>query len=332
MCAAKIRAERAEELTKAVGDWLAGGGAVYMVTTTVRHSRRDDVQSLTRWLCKAWSATIRGAPWKRWRSRTGTVAYVRAMEVMLMGPSGPHPHLHVLLFTSGPLASFQYQRAVHWLRERWRDSVRKCFPSTDLYNADLDRHGRHWRHEPTLSAGVNVLRVRAGEGASYISKMGCEMSGISKRGKRGAVDPWGVLNRAADGDPVAAVEWCAYSSGVRGMRLHTWSRGGRAALGLVPDVDDEALAEVVTHERVCVLTGDAWDLLARSVGAARVFDAAESSRGRADVLALVATHCGRTVAAECWEATTRAGPDPWDCILLPGVVKCDHESEAPNAR
>ncbi|MEV8169585.1 hypothetical protein AB0O70_16805 [Microbacterium paraoxydans] len=63
VCSATIRHKRAEEITRAVVEWIGQGGTAYLVTLTARHDYRDELASLM--------DAIQG-------SRSGTAAEIKA--------------------------------------------------------------------------------------------------------------------------------------------------------------------------------------------------------------------------------------------------------------
>lgn len=106
VCSAKIRASRAEEVSAALVHHIQSGGTAYMVTLTLQHHRRHDLEPLLEGLKDAWKALLSGSQWagdpKRGRegerARMGVLGFVRSIEATFGETHGWHPHLHVVLF------------------------------------------------------------------------------------------------------------------------------------------------------------------------------------------------------------------------------------------
>lgn len=106
VCSAKIRANRAEEISAALVRHIRAGGTAYMVTLTLQHHKRHDLAPLMDSLRDAFKALLTGSQWagdpKRGRegerARMGVLGYVRSTEGTYGESHGWHPHLHVVLF------------------------------------------------------------------------------------------------------------------------------------------------------------------------------------------------------------------------------------------
>jgi hypothetical protein len=111
------------------------------------------------------------------------------------------------------------------------------------------------------------------EVAQYLAKLGLELTGIAKKtSKPGHFTSWDIGRRAADGDPHFVGLWKDHALAMLGARQLTWSRGLRAAVGLVEQRTDEELAaeeslEPTEIERLIgVVPGALWDQRVRHCG------------------------------------------------------------------
>lgn len=104
VCSAKIRANRAEEISAALVRHIQSGGTAYMVTLTLQHHKRHALKDLLDSLGDAWKALLSGSQWagdpKRGRAgerkRMGVLGFIRSIEATY-GENGWHPHIHVIL-------------------------------------------------------------------------------------------------------------------------------------------------------------------------------------------------------------------------------------------
>lgn len=217
VCSAKIRAERASEVQHVV----AWHGDAMLWTLTVRHARGHALADVRRGVSKAMRLMARGAPWRRWKARVGFVGSVRALEVT-HGANGWHPHLHLVLLVRDVGA---LEREATWLAERWRSCVVAALGAA---------------HAPDIAHGSDIRRCAD---ATYLAKLGLEVTDASGAKSGGGRSPWRIARDAAEGDELADVRlWREFCDAMFGARMLTWSAGLRARAGLGPDVADAELA------------------------------------------------------------------------------------------
>lgn len=104
-CGAIIRGRRSEEVQDAAAWWEAQGGQFLFVTFTVRHHQEDSLERTMDAVTGAFTATINGAPWKRFAAVHGIRHFIKSQEVTLGWENGWHAHLHVLFFVDLPGAA-----------------------------------------------------------------------------------------------------------------------------------------------------------------------------------------------------------------------------------
>ena len=242
VCALQIRAERADELRRAVHAW--GADNVAMLSLTVRHALGHDLRATRRGLSEAFQRLIRGKPWKRFSEKFGIAHHVRAIEVT-HGAHGWHPHLHALLFLETPLSAQEHDAAIHWLRERWRNCVERAIG-------------------PNFTPNDRGVDLRESKRADYLAKFSLELVDPgTKRGRGKNRTPLQIATSAATGHRAEdAALWVAYCDGMRGAKMLTWSRGLRAAVALADEASDEQIVEGEEQQEaevVAVISRGAWD-------------------------------------------------------------------------
>lgn len=201
VCAAEIRAKRRDQVIRAVSAGMKHKPELswVMVTFTIRHHYGADLEVLRRGLMTAFRKTRqRGTVQRMWKRMVA--ATIRAFEVT-HGAHGWHPHVHVLVQT-----------------ERWSDQER----------AELVRTWRQVvakvlgeKHIPDEDIGIKWSRpIRSATGASYLTKLGLEMSWGEKRARgvrsRG---PWSIARDAVDGDAQSVMLWRDYERATKGLRV-----------------------------------------------------------------------------------------------------------------
>lgn len=206
-CGALIRGRRAEEVQQASAWWEKQGGQFLFVTFTVRHKLGDSLERTMDALTDGFTATINGAPWKRFARVHGIRHFIKAQETTIGWMNGWHAHLHVLFFVDLPGAAVDARNDasacfVDLRRERNKDgSLNKRKVKRFQRLAELSRDARHaadqgisedrekdihgwlsdrWQsmvvaaggRRPSTRRGVDIRTVREGRVvALYISKL-----------------------------------------------------------------------------------------------------------------------------------------------------------------
>lgn len=303
-CAAVILTERGRELQAALDAHRRERTA--LVTLTLRHHAGIPLAVLRTLLARAYSELLAGSTGQRFKRALGLLGHVRAAE-QTFGENGWHPHLHALFFFETPtpdstaeLITRRWLQVVAQIHGRlWdattvasRMSVEECEDNrarfARLFGARCARKGSVKQGVAAFREGMTAMGGLSGilpdeqhavvaescdtdAAAKYLSKMGCELAGITgKAAKPGHYTNWQIGQRAADGDPYAARLWREHSEALKGARQLTWSRGLRDLLGLQPERPDELLASETEPEPeeleypLGEIDGPAWDVCARA--------------------------------------------------------------------
>ncbi|WP_237155290.1 hypothetical protein [Mycobacteroides abscessus] len=128
-CSAVIANTRAQEIGNAVRECYRRGGRVYLLTLTMRHSRRDDLAELWGALGAGWRAVVGGRSWTGQRERVverkrgvsvlpaimgdaerfDIAGVTRVVEATYgkpeLGGHGWHLHIHALVFSATSMSS-----------------------------------------------------------------------------------------------------------------------------------------------------------------------------------------------------------------------------------
>jgi hypothetical protein len=271
-----VLAARGDELRAALDAHDERGGRVAMVTLTMRHDRADSLEDLWDALGDAWrAATGRSRGARRVHDELGVVGWVRRVETTWGAGHGWHVHVHALVFLGADA--------------RVGDVKRLGQAMFDAWSARLDRVGlTPLRDHGGLSAELLELDDARQEVAGYVAKgsytgesAAAELTGGGKLGRRGNLTPWGLLDRAVDGDDQARALWHEWERASAGRKAVTWSRGLREDLGLGEErADEEVAIEPVREEvdeRVCSFSRSSWDELVRAHAELDVLEVAESA-------------------------------------------------------
>lgn len=243
VCAAKIAARRSVEVNQGVTNWIASGGAILLVTLTLRHTRADSLASLVDVLGSAYRRLKSGAKWQRWRDRLGIAGSITAREYT-HGRHGWHPHLHALLFVRAvDIAQF-----AAWLSTAWPAAVAACGGSA-------------------LAVAQDLRYARSPDIADYLTKLGGgswtvgdELTKANAKKGRESLTPWDLLALASVGCADSADLWREYAAATYRRNALVWSAGLRDLVGLAPEQSDDELAAEQIEDGVilALLALDQW--------------------------------------------------------------------------
>lgn len=249
---------RGDELRELLRKHRVAGGEAYMLTLTLPHDAGDELEPMRRHVAQAWRYCQTGAPWRRLKDRLRILGTVRALEVKV-GPSGWHPHLHVLLVLERPLEPAVREELVAWVYRRWAERITR--PNKDT--------GKTYRR-PSLEHGV-TLTVSYDD--TYITKLGLAdelaKASFKDRGElhRTPLQLLHDVHRFREAYDVA--RWREYAVAMHGARQLTYSKGLRARYNLPAEQTDAELGEELERGPALVgasIDAQAWDeLVAKDV-------------------------------------------------------------------
>jgi hypothetical protein len=284
VCSAKIRNARAQEIATAAGNWHRAGNTVLMVTLTAPHDLGMPLADLLPVIAKSFSSVIAGRPWLRLKETVPVVGTIRSVEVT-HGPSGWHPHLHVLVFIEGHVDASQLALFGIHVRAKWRKFITKAGyrPPSDLHGVKIDVC--HSAEE----AGLYVAKTQDGK------SVGNELARGDMKSARAATHctPFEVLGEIADtGDLARLPLWHEYEKATKRHQAITWSKGLRKLLlDAEPERSDEEIAaEEVGGDAVVEISARAWWIVTLNLGLGPQLLEAFESGGAAAVVELAADY------------------------------------------
>lgn len=236
VCASKIGARRADEITSGVTSWLDRGGSVLMATFTLQHNLTDSLSDIAGTLNQAYHDIRASRRWRAFADNFGLVGSITAREYT-HGVSGWHPHLHALLFVK-PISPKRAAELRDFLSDCWAYAVQRL--------------GRYSHPE----IGVNVRTARNGGLADYVSKIGKgwrvgdELAKAnSKLGRKASRTPPQLLDAASYGDASSGRLFVEYADWTYRKNQIVWTPGLRKLLDLVEqEKTDEEIAEERTAD------------------------------------------------------------------------------------
>ncbi|WP_341870612.1 protein rep [Flexivirga meconopsidis] len=268
-CSVVIAERRAQELREGLSGWGRRGGAVVLLTLTMRHHRGQSLDELWDGLASTWSRLMAGRPWKAFKAAAGLVGTLRVVEVT-HGAAGWHAHIHALLFldpaqgrrfatVGGADSEFEAHFAAISARvpvlASWRNLLRGR--GFDAVEAAQDM-----RPVSLSAAGTELDRYftkGSWDAAAEVTK------GPSKRGSTGSRTPMQILaDFVATGDADDLDLWREWEAGSERRRQMTWSRGFKRELGLTDVSDEEVAAEHRGDEAVLMLSALQWRVVRES--------------------------------------------------------------------
>lgn len=234
ICAAKIQERRRQEVEQAIAWAAAQERAGYVVSLTFPHRVDQPLRDLLKLQQQA-LAYMRGRrQYAELIGKLGHIGRIRALEVT-HGQNGWHPHTHELLFLDPdvPAEWLRLQLASLWLR-----ACRKV----GLFRDDRDNGADFLRYSVDVRAGDEGT-------ADYLAKMDDQTKwglshevtkSSSKQGRRAGSHPFKLAT-----NPATHGLFLEYVQAMKGSRQLIWSRGLKAAVGVVEKSDEEIAQEEV---------------------------------------------------------------------------------------
>ena len=254
VCAAKIAAQRAEELQQVLKNAQQAGHQIAMVTLTVRHDRNDTLESVWNAVGAGWHRVTSGAPWKRLQARYQIAGWAKAIEVT-HGANGWHVHVHAVIAYKGT-------------EQHGQDLGAQIF---DRWNAGIETTGFTALAGPGVD--VQIAGTDLGKLGLYLAKLGADLPGLAREATQGGQKQARGANRtpfqiAADlvdnGEAQDAAIWAEWTRTAPGHRALSWSKNFRKDFGLTDEQDDETIAATETgtvDDTILVLPNDTWKKL-----------------------------------------------------------------------
>lgn len=272
VCAAKISEKRRVELASAISKWP---GSIFLATFTLQHTREDRLSGLRDDLRAAYRRLKSGKAWITFEKRFGLVGSVAGFECTVSTANGWHPHLHVLFFSKFKPDEIDIQQAEKTLQERFK--------------AILEKKGRYVSAVYGVRVEKPVEAATEGDSAlkKYVSKWGLEdeltKSPVKKARDEGGIphySPFQLLELYGQGIQWAGSLFQEYAAAMKGSKQLVWSKGLRAALGLVQEekTDDELAQEVteIGDQLMAALSWSQWKIVLANDARAELLNIADS--------------------------------------------------------
>lgn len=233
VCSARISNQRREELTQALAAAKLLGLHPVLVTYTLRHDGRDELQPLLSGLLDALRDFKSGRAYQDIKVEYDIVGGIRALE-MTYGENGWHPHVHELLFLKQNLSPMALGGLRKWLVDRWVESLRKL---------EFDASYAH---------GIDVRNADS-KIAAYVAKFGREpremdwdveheiANAASKKAHGDGLTPFQLLECYDIGDKRAQRLFIEYADAMQKRHQLQWSAGLRKLLVMPEAIEDEQL-------------------------------------------------------------------------------------------
>lgn len=287
VCAPKIRAERANEIERAVNRWRhVHGGHVLFLTMTIPHDAGDRLDPVFSAVADGFRKVLGGSSWLRDRKDFGIHGVIRSIEVTV-GQNGWHPHLHAVLFVDRYLSDLELHTLQGLLHGRWASSAKRhgFAPSTVKQLHGFASHGTRLLRGDAGGEALGKYLATITDETGRKRSLGNELARHDmKQGRRSGRTPWQLLHDLkglAGSDLDEQYErdlalWHEYEKATKGRRAITWSRGLKSLLLVEERSDEEIAAELLGGEEVARIGRYAWaSLVKRRYGFSAVLDAAE---------------------------------------------------------
>lgn len=257
MCAIAKATEDLQELKGLVTGWVGRkGGAVCMITFTIRHKREDLLTDSHGVLYKARSSMNSQRAFKALKERYGVVAYDPHTEVLAGLKNGWHPHVHDVWFTAGWLKPSELKALKAELTALWQHEVYKAGGRSidEEIAVRIDQPKRLYGEAGLIGLAEYVCKgafsVEATNGAL---KQGMKAMGIEEQSK--GLTPFQLAANVAEGmqngetmDAFSYRMWKEYEAGYKSLRKLSRTPKIWRALGMSEEEQTEIMAEINRSE------------------------------------------------------------------------------------
>lgn len=317
VCAAKIGAQRAAEISEVVDLYQDRSGSVAMVTLTMRHRQDQSLSHLWQALSDSWKAATNGRRWRKERQEYGIDGYCRAVETT-HGKNGWHLHIHALFFFDQELSDEAIHQLSLSMYDRWSRKLEDCGLEAPLFRWGID-----WKRVSTKPndesgdvLGKYLTKIASGVGFEVGASM-------EKTGRRvGHRSPWEIAQGAVSGedektrqrDMAIWLEWLAES---KSRIMFRWSTGFRKALGLDQELtEEEAAAKTIDGDAVALIPARSWGIMRTQYAdlLGDILRLAEAGHGWQNLASMVRRRDARLVIEPAPDVVARwcAGEDRYD--------------------
>lgn len=279
VCAPRVLRKRREEIRDLTATAFAQGMRVAFVTGTLRHRRDQGPAQQRKAIENGWRSVTQGGAMQR-AKKAGLVGTIRGFEVQLLGPAGPHAHVHALVFFAPGTDDDTIGAFMDGAGGRWRASAERDMDGLRPSEA----HGWQWELVDDAAAAGDYVTKGAADELGWSPADEIARADL-KRGRNGSISPLQLVQLVAGGDYDPALEALLvdFARAMKGARTILVSRSLREALGAPDERTDEELAAEAEDVRdwpiVAEFSPTAWALIVREVGVAGAMRAAVEMRG-----------------------------------------------------
>jgi len=297
VCAATVRARRAQEIIYAGKRMIQEGFTYVSATLTAAHGPCTKLHEFIKQFNDAARKMKSGRAWQAFAGRWAVRYSIRTVDTTDDAPgtdpaarSGWHYHFHIIFFLEKHhLTENEAQKMESELADMWINALGRVGLSASRANGvavDL----------PHLSVGVSGADAIKPL-AQYVAKnVAWEMTGqdtkIGRMDRR--ISIWGMQRLALTSHPELLPRLDEYIRAMRGIAWMTWTQGLKHFVGL-DELSDAELLEGAVATPIYTLTQADLTAVARQAGQRKLLEAAEAGGLEGIRAALAAAHAGHDI-------------------------------------
>lgn len=238
VCSPRIAVSRAACMEPQAAKLAAAGWSAWLLTLTVRHTRKNTLAELFELFGQAWSGMTAGRSVSLMRERSGGFEYVRGYDATWSPRHGWNLHFHLVLFF-GPEAG-DGEKSAAWFLERWMKQVKRRGGSllrraqdmrpagnaaaAAAYAMTIAGVGKHTDRRPEESEVVEG--TAAPQRPASFKTMAEATAAAAKKGRaEGGLTSTELRERALEGDRQAAAAYLEFVLETKGKRAVLVSQG-----------------------------------------------------------------------------------------------------------
>lgn len=259
VCAPKIQARRALEISKALHWVYSNGYKAIMVTFTQPHTKGDRLKDIIAKHSIAMNKMKSGSQFTHFKRRTGYAGQIRGLETTY-GSNGWHWHAHELWIVS---ADCNIENEIEFLKNKWLRSCKTA--GFEIKNED-----------DFLQHAFNI--IDNAHATDYLQKLGKNWGidkelthGSHKRGQ--GMSPFELLESS---DPIHNMLFMEYIRATKGKAQLFWSRGLKDKTDVSEKTDEEINNEEIDKAKIIAyLERELWKCVLQKNARAEILNITE---------------------------------------------------------
>lgn len=287
VCSQRILAQRSTEIEKAINKQEDNGHSVFMLTLTHSHKNGEDLKDKLQRMGKALTTFFGHRTARNVFAQFKIQGHIKNLEFTHSFKNGWHPHNHILMFAKlSPdqfkndkvAVYFNFANEMQYVTPKIEKQMIKKEMEHLITHITMEEFISHWWRKCCLQHGLGEPSYERGatlqnadKAKSYLTKFKTaqELTGATKKAKKGSRNQWEILHDSMMGDAKASQLFQEYATATKGQRQLVWSRGLKDLFNIeqvddsdCPDHQPEQNETIINDEDI-YFTDEQWFFIKR---------------------------------------------------------------------